>query len=261
MIGNRDEYVRMANCERKHWWYRALHEQTLEIMRRHFSGERDVSILDVGCGTGGWLARLSDEGYKYAKGMDLSEDALEFARDQGLDVFHGDIRSSLSTLPSCHCDVITVHDVIYHAPLEERSNLISELLRLLRPGGVVIMNVPAFDVFRGTHDIAVGISDRSTKFRMNRLLSNVEFESADFRYWPFLVSPLIAIVRTWQRTTVADRADFKAAKIASDVWLPNPFFNTVLYVLARFERCLRLYRIWGSSMLITIAKSGTTAPR
>ena len=128
----KDEYVRMAKCERKHWWYRALHEQSLEIMRRHFSGERDLLILDVGCGTGGWLAKLDEEGYKYAKGMDLSEDALEFARDQDLDVFHGDIRSSLSTLPSCHFDVITVHDVIYHAPVEERSNLISELLRLLR---------------------------------------------------------------------------------------------------------------------------------
>ena len=75
MLGNKDEYDRMAEAEGKHWWYRSLHERVLRTIQKQFAS-RDIDILDAGCGTGGLLSYLRDNGFTNLQGFDISEFAV-----------------------------------------------------------------------------------------------------------------------------------------------------------------------------------------
>lgn len=62
MLDRHEEYDRMAECEQKLWWYRALHERTVEAIRQRF-GQQPLRILDAGCGTGGLMMYLREQGF------------------------------------------------------------------------------------------------------------------------------------------------------------------------------------------------------
>ena len=78
MIGKQYEYEAMARCEKELWWYKSLHELTLSKIKA-YSSSKELNILDAGCGTGGFLAKLENEGYTNVQGFDLSEDAVKYA--------------------------------------------------------------------------------------------------------------------------------------------------------------------------------------
>lgn len=60
------------------------------------------------------------------------------------------------------------------------------LVWLLKPGGLLLMNLPAGKLFRGTHDIAVGITERYTKEHIKKLAGD-SIELKECFYWFFLI--------------------------------------------------------------------------
>lgn len=131
-----------------HWWYRGR--------RRVIRAELDrlplpagARVLDAGCGSGRTLQELADYGEVY--GIELDPDAAALARDRGL----GEVRvGRLEALPWADAtfDLITCLDVIEHTP-DDRATLI-ELLRVTRPGGFMLVTVPAYQALWSLHDEA-----------------------------------------------------------------------------------------------------------
>src|SRR5882724_8225591 len=142
-------YAIMRRVEETHWWFagrRRIIKSFLERLCRDVKvesagngGRHSVNILDVGCGTGANLEMLSEFGE--AKGVDISDEALTFCRERGLeDVKQGEAEA----LPFEDSSFVlgTGLDVVEH--LDDDPEGLKEMRRVLRPGGHVLVFVPAF---------------------------------------------------------------------------------------------------------------------
>lgn len=248
MLSSAAEYRRMAAAESRHWWYRSLHEQVVEALRL-YCPPADPEILDAGCGTGGMLRYLANRGYTCARGFDLSADAVRHCREHGLDVYQDNLDGFAARLDR-HClDAVISNDTMVYVDAGARRRFVAGCARVLRPGGVLIANAAALEAFRGIHDIAVG-----ARFRLDRGAVRAMFEGGPWqircsRYWPFLLTPVIYVVRLRQRILLRRRPGLEAR---SDLDLPPRWLNALLHELTTLERRVPVPMPWGSS-LFTVA--------
>jgi SAM-dependent methyltransferase len=134
--------------DERHWWYRGRRE----VIRSELDSlplPAPAEILDAGCGSGRTMQEL--EAYGTVRGIELDEAAAEMARTRG----HGDVaigRLEQLPWPDATFDLITSLDVIEHTP-DDRAAL-AELRRVCRPGGWLLVTVPAHQVLWSGHDEA-----------------------------------------------------------------------------------------------------------
>ncbi|HEX3431010.1 MAG TPA: methyltransferase domain-containing protein [Rhizomicrobium sp.] len=98
-------------------------------------------VVDVGCGRGEWLELLSEAGI-VAHGYDLNRVAVEECRERGIQVELAEGLDALAALPAESCAAVTAFHIIEHLPFESVVKLLDESLRVLRPGGVLILETP-----------------------------------------------------------------------------------------------------------------------
>ncbi len=103
--------------------------------------EKDIRILDIGCGQGELLMTLRQAGYCRAQGIDLSREQVAAARDRGLPVTLGDLFPFLTGHAESF-DVICAIDVIEHFDKPDVLALLEVIALALRPGGMLIGQVP-----------------------------------------------------------------------------------------------------------------------
>lgn len=113
----------------------------LPYIREAGMGKADTPVLDLGCGRGEWLELLRDEGM-VAKGVDLNEAMIELSRGFGLDVQQADVLEYLAGVPDASYGVVTGFHIIEHLPFQKQLRLLGEILRVLQPGGFVILETP-----------------------------------------------------------------------------------------------------------------------
>lgn len=138
----------MLEVDEHHWWYRGRRRVIrAELTQLPLPG--NPSLLDAGCGSGRTLQDLAR--YGEVTGIELNEEAAELARSRG----HGEVRvGRLEQLPwaDASFDLITCLDVIEHTP-DDRAAL-AELRRVCRPGGWLLVTVPAYPALWSLHDEA-----------------------------------------------------------------------------------------------------------
>lgn len=105
------------------------------------AGTKDAPILDLGCGRGEWLELLHHEGLT-ARGVDINRIFLEGCRELGLDVVEQDAVAYLRSLKPNSIGAVTAYHLIEHLPLKTLIALMDETLRVLQPGGLVILETP-----------------------------------------------------------------------------------------------------------------------
>ena len=222
---NREEYARMYEAEETQWWYAGMRAISLALLAPAMAGRgASARILDAGCGTGNNLRHLSRHGR--AVGVDLSDDALRFCRQRGVAA----AKASLLRLPfpDCSFDCVTSFDVLYHRWIADDGAAVAELARVLRPGGVLLVRVPALRALWGAHDEAVHSRHRYTRREVRSLLEGAGLEVVKASYGNTLLFPLVAARRTLDRVT---------GRHGSDVsFLPGPLewaFRALLGVEAR----------------------------
>ena len=110
-----------------------------------------IEALDLGCGRGEWLELLKENGVS-AEGIDLDDDMLSACRVQGLKVATGDAVAYLQTLPNNSRSVISGFHIAEHLSLEDLKIVVEESLRVLKPAGLLILEVP------NTENLVVGTS-------------------------------------------------------------------------------------------------------
>lgn len=101
----------------------------------------DGLVLDLGCGRGEWLEVLSEHGYA-SRGVDLNGVMVREAQTLGLDAIEQDVIAYLRSLGSESVSAITSMHLVEHLPYEVLIRLVDEALRVLRPGGVLILETP-----------------------------------------------------------------------------------------------------------------------
>lgn len=202
-----DEYDRMDRVEDAMWWYRALHLRVLEALRRE-PGVADLPLLDAGCGTGGLLRRLA-EGLpgRTLAGVDVAEQAARRARRKvpGALVAVG----SVAALPfaAARFGAVVSCDVLCHRLVEESAAL-AELRRVLAPGGVLVLNLPALPWLHSAHDRRVHNARRYSRAGLRRMLEDARFETLSLGFWNSLLLPLMVVQRKLlSRGTAREESD------------------------------------------------------
>ncbi len=98
--------------------------------------------VDLGCGRGEWLELMKENGVDALQGIDLDNGMLEASRERGLNVMHGDAIQSLQSLVSESQLLVTAFHLAEHLTFEQLQILIQESLRVLKPGGLLILETP-----------------------------------------------------------------------------------------------------------------------
>jgi SAM-dependent methyltransferase len=244
----RAEYGTMFRVEETHWWYGALHCLIFQALEAELPDWQDKQILDVGCGTGAILKRLGNPARNV--GIDLAPEAISFCRQRGLDnVRQGDI----CALPfeDASFDAVICSSVIYHGWVGDVTAAVREMHRVLRPDGVLVINVPAFRFLHSAHDDAVMTARRFRKAEIRELLEQ-NFKIRRLTYWTALLFPLAVVARTFGGSTMG--RDFESTQSWS---------QRVLEAIMRME--LRLLRNismpFGVALLAVARKAGTLLSR
>jgi SAM-dependent methyltransferase len=227
------EYALMDEAEGRMWWYRALHARLLDSLIG-ISGR----VLDAGCGTGGFLAELRTRRPDLEPfGLEWSATAAARARSKsGAPV----VRGSVNALPFTNgmFDAAVSADVLCHGAVDPAQAL-TELRRVLRPGGRLVVNMPAYAWLMSAHDRRVHNAMRQTAVQTANLLRDAGFARVRARYWNGMLLPLMII----QRKVLA-RGD-----AASDVAAFPPWLDTILHGMTDIERRLPFPLPFGGSVL------------
>ena len=143
---DRSEFQAMLALDDRHWWYRGRRR----IVRAVLDGlvlPEAARLLDAGSGSGRTLDEL--QAYGTVAGVELEPLGVEAARRRG----HSDVRAGPVEAiphPDASFDVVTCLDVIEHTPDDVRS--LRELRRVTRPGGALVVTVPAYPRLWSRHD-------------------------------------------------------------------------------------------------------------
>ncbi|HYR23001.1 MAG TPA: class I SAM-dependent methyltransferase [Chthoniobacterales bacterium] len=189
----RAEYATMFRVEETHWWYGALHRLIFQVLEAELPDWREKEILDVGCGTGAILKQLGNP--EKNVGIDVAPEALSFCRQRGLsNIRQGDI----CALPFADAsfDAVICSSVLYHQWVGDIPGAVREMHRVLRPGGVLLINVPAFPFLHSAHDDAVMTARRFRKREIRGLLQKQNFQIRRLTYWTTFLFPLAVAART-----------------------------------------------------------------
>jgi len=219
-------YAAMRAEEDTYWWYAGLRALVVAHARRALAGTPRPRVLDAGCGTGGAMRALAAALEEATLvGIDASPTAAAVTRERNVG---GVVRASVEALPFADAafDLVTCLDVLYIRGVDDRRAL-DECRRVLRPGGVVVVNVPAFEFLRGEHDAAVGTARRYTRSQVGALLGAAGFGTTALTYWNTTLLPAMAV---WRRV---GRRRARADAPRSDVRrLPGPLNRVLRGVIA-----------------------------
>jgi SAM-dependent methyltransferase len=226
---NVEEYRRMFEAEERQWWYAGMRAISFSLLDGSLAS--GALILDAGCGTGLNLDHLGSRGA--AVGVDLSDEALRFCRQRGTAV----ARVDLLALPFADgsFDCVTSFDVLYHRWVEDDHAALREMARVLKPGGVLFLRVPALKMLWGAHDDAVHSRHRYTRGEVRHLLLSESLDVVRLSYGMSFLFPVIAARRLLDRLT---------GRRGSDVgFLPAPIewaFRSLLLLEARLVKRVSL---------------------
>lgn len=174
--------------EDNYWWFTARSM----IVRKVFSAicklPPDSTILDVGCGTGGFARDIMNEGYRVI-GLDTSETALNYAKIRGIEELHQSTLDEFDPRDK-KIDAVTILDVIEH--IDDDKSITQELARILDKGKWIIATVPAYQWLWSSHDEVHMHYRRYTKNNFKNLLKNAGFEIEFASYYnTFLFLPAV----------------------------------------------------------------------
>jgi SAM-dependent methyltransferase len=201
----------MHRLERDHWWFRGKREAVAALLARAGAGpiRPGDRVVDVGCGTGAVLERFGAGAV--AVGVDDHEEALRFARRKGGARL---ARSDARALPfrRASVDRLFLLDVAEHVPEDDR--VFAEVRRVLAPGGLAVVHVPAHPRLWSPHDAAMHHVRRYTRRSLADRIEGAGLVPVVLTYtFAGLLVPA-TVVRGWKRR--ADRgggadADFDVA--------------------------------------------------
>ncbi len=227
------EYALMDAVEDHMWWYRALRRRLLDAL-----ADVHGTVLDAGCGTGGLLARLGIARPDLELvGVEWADEACRrAAAKSGASLVRGTV-NALPFRDACFDAAISA-DVLCHRAVEPERAL-AELGRVLRPGGRLVINMPAYMWLASTHDRQVHNARRYTAGQLRSLLLAAGFRRLHVGYWNSLLLPLMIAQRKFRGAGASDVASFP------------PRLDAMLHAVTEIEFRLPFRLPAGGSVLAT----------
>lgn len=186
-------YRQFAELDENHWWFRARRRIFLHVLDR-VAPAGAWRVLDVGCGAGNLLARLRRYGASF--GVEPSRELAALAQER---VPGRVARGSALGLPLADAtfDLACLFDTLEHIPEEHEA--LCEVARVLRPGGLVFITVPAYEFLWTNNDHVAQHCRRYTAGRLERALRGADFEVLRTSYFNTLLFPVIVVALLFQK--------------------------------------------------------------
>jgi SAM-dependent methyltransferase len=221
-------YKQFAEIEKTNWWFVARRQIMARLLTYFIGKDKKVPLLlDVGCGPGinaPMLRQFTDK----LELLEASEEAIKIAKeiDPHVCIMKG-------VLPGVSLekkyDVVTLFDVLEH--IEDSNASLLAIKDILKPGGMLIISVPAFMFLWSEHDEIVHHKRRYTKKGLNQDLINAGFVPLYSTYANFFIFPFVAIVRLVKKIS--------KKKTGKNDFFPIPkFINAFLRIVFASERFL-----------------------
>lgn len=189
------EYEEIYSLEDSYWWFVGRRRLVRQLLERHRpEAPAPMQILDVGCGTGGTMKALEDAGEVY--GCDASPTALRFCKERGFRRLFCTIAEKLA-LGDNSFDVVVNCDVLEH--IEDDRGALGQMYRVLRPGGLLILTVPAHPYLWSEHDEALAHLRRYTRREFTDKLQEAGYRIEKLSAAVSFVFPGILAFRLLQR--------------------------------------------------------------
>src|SRR5438552_1104822 len=130
-----EAYQALVDREESYWWHRARRSMSEALLRRH--GVRaNARLVDLGCGIGGNMAAFDHLSPRATVGLDLSPIALGHARARHprARLVRADLNARLPFADGS-VDAVTIFNVLYHQWVRDEVATLTDVCRILRPGG------------------------------------------------------------------------------------------------------------------------------
>ncbi|AYA38097.1 class I SAM-dependent methyltransferase [Hymenobacter oligotrophus] len=214
--------------EEKHWWFEGRRDFVFSLVQQ-LGLAPTASILEIGCSGGPLMLRMRDKGFSNLTGIDISPRAIALAQQRGL--------PSTSVMDAAHLDfedekfdLIIASDVLEH--IEDEAQALREWHRVLKPGGRLLVFVPAFPVLWSQHDVVNHHFRRYTRETLLAALRTSAFGVSRSSYWNGALFAPALLVRSLQRLLQPSKAQSQATNASGDLAaLPKPLNSTLLGLL------------------------------
>ena len=218
-------YDRMAELDERHWWYRARRAILADVIRRKVKLPEDARILEIGCGTGHNLEML--QAFGRADGIEIDPQARAIAERRLGGTIGSAPLPALTGVEDGAYDMVAILDVLEH--VEEDREALQSIARKLKPGGRILITVPAHPWMWSAHDTVNHHKRRYTKRGFKAVIGKAGLKLETVSWFNSLLFPLAAAARLAGRVTGKEDSD--------DALPPKP-------VNALFEAVFGLERYW-----------------
>jgi len=239
--------------EAMYWWNVSKREMIFSLLgSMGFLGSRSSSgiAVDIGCG-GGYTAKVF-ESYWRVVGVDVSRDALHLCQRRGLSLLcRVDLASCALPFKTSSFEVVLALDVIEH--IKDDVYALSEFRRILKPGGLLIVTVPAFMALWSPWDEALGHLRRYRASSLAEACQGAGLVLEKLTYMMFFLFPIAVLVRWLKRVIQRDARNY------SSDFIPLPgIVNRFLVQIGRLEQWiitrLNLKLPFGLSVIAVMTK-------
>lgn len=221
--------LKYHQIEENYWWFQARRDMVFRLVQ-DLRLPHTAAILEIGCSGGPLLQRLRAQGYTDLTGIDVSEAGIAVAQQRGIpnvscmDGAHLDF-------PDASFDLVIASDVLEH--IEDEAQALREWTRVLRPGGQLLVFVPAFSFLWGKHDEVNQHYRRYTAEQLATAMRQTGLQVKRRSYWNVGLFLPIAAIRVFTRI-------LRFRRRADDNFVMPQIFNTLLCALIMTEnRILR----------------------
>lgn len=196
-------YERMASTDRDHWWFVARRRILSRLIAREVRPPGGARILEVGCGTGHNLAML--EAFGHVEASELEPAARALAQQRLGRPVQSAALPDLSMYPEDAFDLVALLDVLEH--VADDSAALAAIRGRLKPGGKLLVTVPANRWMWSAHDAEHHHHRRYAKGGLKQVLTDAGFEIGLLSYFNSLLFPPIAAARLVGKVTGRESAD------------------------------------------------------
>jgi ubiquinone/menaquinone biosynthesis C-methylase UbiE len=252
-----DEYKFLYELEERHWWFVGMRRIVAALLDGAVPG-RAERILDAGCGTGlmlSWLRRYGKESSVF--GLDFSSFAVRYSAQRGERLL---VEGSIAAMPfPSECfDLVTTFDVLDSFPVPGAAAPFGELARVLKPGGVLLVRVPAFQFLYSQHDRAVCTEHRYTARELRQRLEEQGLTIARTTYAITILFP-VALAWRWLTRSRTDNPQSDVRPLPGPLRWLNPLLAGLLAMEAAWLRWLPWRLPFGLSVMALARKPTTGA--
>ena len=222
------DFEYLYNLEEHYWWFVAMRQITDSIVGPDLDA-RSFTVLDAGCGTGFNLHHYEKAGHSVFA-FDIDGDAIAGVQRRG---FQKMCQGSVTEIPyrSEAFDFVFSFDVLQQLSLEAGAQAMSEMHRVLKPGGGLFIRVAAFEWMRSSHDEELHTEHRYSRPELREMLRKAGFDLRLATYGNTFLFPVILLRRSLKMFGIGRGTDVKPLP-AGLSWI-DPIFRNVLAAEAR----------------------------